>query len=156
MKCESKHIRIAMVVLIALGLIGTAQSFAAVQDQGEKSKQSKTKIYFDKRSYNFGQKATVFLFDKNLNKHHDAIDFYRPQSGFISLEIGGKRVSDVFMKKVFQSSFFETGPNTGFFKAKLKIPIADEVGKSTKGKDIKITYIDINNRVTWHDRVTVR
>lgn len=42
--------------------------------------------------YGFGQKAIVFLLDKNLDKHHDGIDTYRPRSGFVFLEIAGKRM----------------------------------------------------------------
>lgn len=58
-------------------------------------------------------------------------------------------------KKIFQSSFIETGPHSGIFKAKLKIPATDENGKSTKGKDLRITYIDDNNNMRWHDTVTI-
>lgn len=60
-----------------------------------------------------------------------------------------------FTQKVFQTSFMETGPNTGIFKAKLKIPTTDDAGRSTKGKDLRIMYVDVNNSVTWHDTVTI-
>ena len=149
-------ILLAFLITIAIAF-GAMQSFAVTANDANKSteKVPQTHIYFDKRVYGFGQKAIVFLLDKNLNKHHDGIDTYRPRSGFVFLEIAGKRMPDSFTQKVFQTSFIETGPNTGIFKAKLKIPTTDDAGRSTKGKDLRITYVDVNNSVTWHDTVTI-
>jgi hypothetical protein len=129
---------------------GTVNSTLA-ENEGKVSKH----VYFNKKSYSFGQRAIVFLLDKNLDRHHDGIDSYKPQSGFVFLEIGGKRVSDNFTKKVFQSSFMETGTHTGIFKAKLKIPVVDETGKSTKGQNLTITYVDVINGITWRDTATI-
>jgi len=142
--------------IVASMVFGATQGFAATGNyaNGATDKIS-SHIYFDKRVYNIGQKATVILLDKNLDRRHDAIDTYRPASGFISLKIAGKTMPDSFTQKVFQSSFIETGTHTGIFKAKLKIPATDDTGKSIKGKDIRITYIDIHNQMRWHDTVTV-
>lgn len=75
-------------------IVGITQSFATADD-----KEVSSHIYFDKNTYGFGQKAIVTLIDKNLNKHYDAIDAYRPQNGFVFLRIDGKTMSDVFTQK---------------------------------------------------------
>ncbi len=137
-------------------IAGATQNAVALNDPYKNTGESlSVRVYFDKVSYKIGQKAVVTIVDKNLNKHYDAIDSYRPVRGFVSLEIDGKDVSDSFSSKIFRTSFKETGPHTGIFKALLKIPSTDEFGKSIKGKEIRINYFDIQNNVIRHDTVTI-
>ena len=142
-------------VLISCIIVGATQNLAAGEDVYKDKKPANTRLYFDKDFYKIGQKAIVTIVDKNLNKHYDAIDSYKPVRGFVTLEIDERKVSESFASKIFRTSFKETGPHTGIFKALLKIPSADEMGKTIKGKEIRINYFDIQNNVTWHDIVTI-
>jgi hypothetical protein len=135
-------------------IIGATQNSAG-EDANKNAKTSKVGIYFDRGFYKIGQKAIVIIVDKNLNKHHDAIDSYKPVKGFVSLEINNREVADSFASKVFRTSFRETGPHTGIFKALLKVPDTDDLGRSIKGKELRINYVDFQNRVTWHDTASI-
>jgi len=146
---------ILLFVLIPFIIVGATQNLAAGEDAYKDKKPANTGVYFDKDFYKIGQKAIVTIVDKNLNKHYDAIDSYKPVRGFVTLEIDERKVSESFASKIFRTSFKETGPHTGIFKALLKIPSADEMGKTIKGKEIRINYFDIQNNVTWHDIVTI-
>ncbi len=143
-------------LLVSCIIVGAMQNFAAGEDAYKNTKKtSNIHVYFDKDFYKIGQKAIVTIVDKNLNKRYDAIDSYKPVRGFLSLEIDDRNVSESFASKIFRTSFKETGSNTSIFKALLKIPSTDELGKSIKGKELRINYVDIHNRVIWHDTVTI-
>ncbi len=144
-----------LVLLISCIITGLMQNFAAGEDAQKNMKKIHTRIYFDRHFYSFGQRAIVTIVDKNLVKTHDGIDSYKPAKGFVTLEINGHKVPESFLSKVFQTSFRETGPHTGIFKAWLKIPSTDDTGKSTKGKELRINYVDIQNDAIWHDTATV-
>ena len=143
-------------VLLISSIMGVAgQNFAAGED-ATSAKVPRTGVYFDRHFYAIGQKAYVIIVDKNLNRHYDAIDSYSPVRGLVSLEIDDSALSDAFAIKVFRTSFKETGPHTGIFKALLKIPSTDELGDTIKGKELRINYRDIHNHVIWHDTANIR
>jgi len=150
-----KILRVLLFALIPWIIIGAMQNAAAQKDPNNTGDSLIVRVYFDRDFYKIGQKAVVTIVDKNLNKHYDAIDSYRPARGFVSLEIDGKDVSDSFASKIFRTSFKETGPHTGIFKALLKMPSTDESGKSMKGNEVRINYVDVQNHVIWHDTVTI-
>jgi hypothetical protein len=139
-----------VITLLALCVIWSSHTFAA----GEEN--PKTGVYFDRYAYAIGQRVTVTIVDKNLDRHHDAVDSHRHGRGFVTIEINDKTVSDSFAAKIFRTSFRETGANTGIFKALLKIPDSDQYGNTIKGKEIRINYFDLHNRVIWHDTAIVR
>ncbi len=145
-----------LVLLISCIIGGAMQNLATGEDTEKNTKKVHSRIHFDKHFYSFGQRAIVTIVDKNLIKTHDGIDSYKPIKGFVTLEIGGRTVSQSFLSKVFQTSFRETGSHTGVFKALLKIPSKDDMGRTIKGADLRINYFDIQNGVTWHDIATVR
>lgn len=150
------RIRVLLLFILVTSIVASAMyNFAAGEDGNKGVSTPKTAIYFDRYSYVIGQKATVTIVDKKLDRHYDAVDSYRPTRGFVSFEINDNTVSDGFATKVFRTSFRETGPHTGIFKAMLKIPSTDEFGHTIKGKEIRINYLDIHNRVIWHDTATV-
>jgi len=144
-----------LVLLISCIVAGVMQNFAAGEDGQKNMKKVHSRIYFDRHFYSFGQRAIVTIVDKNLVKTHDGIDSYRPAKGFVSLEIDGRTVPQSFVSKVFQTSFRETGPHTGIFKAWLKIPSMDDMGNNIKGEELRINYFDTQNDVIWHDIATV-
>ena len=115
----------------------------------------KVDVYFDRQFYKIGQKVIVTIVDRNLSKYYDAIDSYRPVRGFVTIEIDDRTVSDSFTGKIFRSSFKETGPHTGVFKALLKVPSTDDLGKGIKGKEIRINYFDLQNHAIWHDAASI-
>jgi len=147
---------VLLFVLILCIIVGVMQNFAAGEAAYKNTEDtSNVRVYFDKHFYKIGQKVIVTIVDKNLNKHYDAIDSYKPVRGFVSLEIDDRTVPDSFASKVFRTSFKETGSHTGIFKALLKVPSTDDLSKSIKGKELRINYFDIQNRIIWHDTATI-
>lgn len=129
--------------------MGLVQNYATAATYNS-SEGHKVDVYFDRQFYKIGQKVIVTIVDRNLSKHYDAIDSYKPVRGFVTIEIDDRTISDSFTAKIFRSSFKETGPHTGVFKALLKIPSTDDLGKSIKGKEIRINYFDFQNHAIWH------
>ncbi len=115
-------------------------------------------ISWDKEWYRPQARAALTLEDEDLNRKPDAIERYSlPLGGFISIELGKKRIDDAcaktdptcFLAHV-DASLRETGPDTGIFKAQIDMPprlrLADGTVVNTNRDDLEIRYIDIRDR----------